>query len=161
MSFRDRDEGEIPRIIIERERGSGLGPFFFGALLGAGMALLFAPRSGKETQEQIRVRAEEWKSAAEERMKEYQSSIEDRLSDARDGLRDRMDSVRDAVDTGRQAAREARDELEGRIERSKDAYRAGLDAARETHSGEGAEGPGSGGDGGSTVEGPDGERSGA
>jgi gas vesicle protein len=47
--MRDNDEG--PYIVIERESGGGIGSFVLGALVGAGLALLFAPKSGAETQE--------------------------------------------------------------------------------------------------------------
>ena len=41
-------EREEPRVVIV-ERGSTLGAFLWGTLLGAGFALLVAPRSGAET----------------------------------------------------------------------------------------------------------------
>src|SRR5690606_22856466 len=50
------DHENVPYIVIERE-GGGVGPFLWGVLLGAGVALLLAPRSGEETQEEIRLRA--------------------------------------------------------------------------------------------------------
>ncbi len=50
-----RDHDETPYIVIEREGGGGLGSFILGALVGAGLALLFAPQSGEETQEEIKI----------------------------------------------------------------------------------------------------------
>lgn len=117
-------------IIIERERGGGFGSFLVGTLVGAGLALLFAPQSGEETQEEIKTRARKLKDAAEEKMREAQHTLEERLDEARHGVETRVDSVREAVESGRHAAREAREELGQRIERSKAAYRAGIDAAR-------------------------------
>jgi gas vesicle protein len=126
MSSRD----DVPYIIVERDSGSGVGSFVLGALLGAGAALLLAPRSGRETQDEIRERARELREAAEDRLKEASSHLEARLEDARDGVEHRLDRVRDAVDSGKQAANEARHELEDKLERSKAAYRAGIEAAR-------------------------------
>jgi len=120
-----------PYIVIERDRGGGLGSFVLGALVGAGLALLFAPQSGEETQGELKERALKLKSAAEDRLQDAQRTLEDRLDGARSGVRDRVDSVKEAVEAGRQAALEARDELEDRLERSKSAYRAGIAAARE------------------------------
>jgi len=125
----DRDEGSY--IVIERDSGGGhLGSFVMGALVGAGLAFLFAPQSGAETQEEIKERARKLREGAESRMRDAQKQLEERLDDARHGVQTRISEVKDAVDAGRQAAVEARSELEGRLQRSKAAYRAGIDAAR-------------------------------
>lgn len=128
------DRDEVPYIVVERESGGGLGAFLVGALLGAGAALLLAPRTGKETQEEIRSRARELRDAAEERVKDASRQLEERLDQAREGIHNRADQVRDAVDSGRQAAVEARHDLEEKLERSKAAYRAGIEAAKATAS---------------------------
>jgi gas vesicle protein len=123
-----RDRDDAPYILVERERSGGVGAFLLGALLGAGVALLFAPRSGAETQQQIKDRATKMRDAAEEKVREVQRQLEDRIDHARTEVRGRVEQVREAVEAGRDAAREARSELETRIERSKAAYRAGVEA---------------------------------
>lgn len=124
----ERDEG--PTIIIERGEGSGVGSFLLGALVGAGLALLFAPQSGAETQEDLKERARKLKTSAEDKVRSAQRELEDRLDAAREGVQSRVGEIRDAVDAGRQAALDARGDLERKLERSKAAYRAGIDAAR-------------------------------
>jgi gas vesicle protein len=131
-----RDQDDVPYIVIEREGGGGLGSFILGALVGAGLALLFAPQSGEETQEEIKARALKLKEATRDRVRDAQSSLEDRLATAREGVQARVESVRGAVDAGRKAAVEARGDLEKKLERSKAAYRAGIEAAREAVSAE-------------------------
>ncbi len=126
-----RNQDDLPYIIVERDSGGGFGSFFLGALVGAGLALLFAPQSGEETQEEIRERAQKLRIAAEERMREAQSTLEDRMDTVRDGVQTRVGLVKDAVETGREAAMEARGDLEERLERSKAAARAGIAAAKE------------------------------
>jgi gas vesicle protein len=126
--MRDQDDG--PYIVIERE-GGGIGTFILGALVGAAVALLFAPQSGEETQREIRERAGRLRHAAEEKVRDAQREIESRLDNARQGLNDGVDAVREAVESGRQAATDARSELERRLERSKAAYRAGIEAAKQ------------------------------
>jgi gas vesicle protein len=126
-----RDHDETPYIVIDREGGGGLGSFVLGALVGAGLALLFAPQSGEETQEEIKTRALKFKDAARDRVRDAQSNLEGRLNTARDHVQARLETVREAVDSGRQAAVEARNDLEEKLERSKAAYRAGIEAARE------------------------------
>ena len=121
------DHKELPYIVIERESGGGLGAFVLGALVGVSLGLLFAPKSGAETQEDLKEHARRLREAAEGRMRD----VEDRLGVARDGAKEHIESVKNAVDAGVQAAREARDELEKKLETTKAAYRAGIDVARQ------------------------------
>ena len=121
---------EPPYIVIERERSGGFGSFVLGALVGAGLALLFAPQSGEETQEELKKQARRFRAQAEERVRGAQEELESRLDQARAGVQSRVEGVRGAVESGRQAARDARVDLERRLEQSKVAYRAGIDAAR-------------------------------
>jgi gas vesicle protein len=127
-----RDHDEVPYIVIQKDDSSQVGSFVIGALVGAGLALLFAPKSGAETQEELKEHARRLRGTAEARMREAQKHIEERFDVAREGVNEGVDSVKSALDTGREAAREARDELEKKLETSKAAYRAGIDAARET-----------------------------
>jgi gas vesicle protein len=124
-----KDRDEVPYIVVERGNGQ-IGSFVLGALVGAGLALLFAPKTGAETQEDIKAQARRLKSAAEVRVREAQKQLEERLETAREGVQARVEGVKDAVDASRKAASEARDDIELRLERSKAAYRAGVDAAR-------------------------------
>ena len=123
---------DAPTIVIERDSGGGLGSFVLGALVGAGIALLFAPKTGEETQKELKARALKLRSATEGRLREAQTRLEERLGEARDGVHARVETVKEAVDAGRVAAREARDELERKLVKSKAAYRAGIEAARES-----------------------------
>lgn len=126
-----RDHDEVPYIVIERDSGGGVGAFVLGALVGAGLALLFAPKSGAETQEELKEHARKLRVVAEERVREAQQQLEERLEEARDGVQSRYEDVREAIDAGRAAATEARSELQDKLQRSKAAYRAGAEAARE------------------------------
>ena len=134
-----RDRDDVPYIVIERDTGGGLGSFVLGALVGAGLALLFAPKSGEETQEELRAQARRLRSAAEGRVRSAQKSLEERLEVTRQSVHERVESVKEAVESGRQAAREKRVELEDKLERSKAAYRAGIEAARDAAAGDGTD----------------------
>ena len=126
------EQKDAPTIIIERDSGGGLGSFVLGALVGAGVALLLAPKTGEETQEELKAKALKLKSATKDRLREAHTRLEERLGEAREGVHARVETVKEAVDAGRLAAREARDELEKKLEKSKAAYRAGIEAARES-----------------------------
>lgn len=136
-----RDYDDYPHIVFERERG-GLGSFLWGALLGAGVALLLAPRTGAETQRELRERARRLRDTAEGRVSEARDTVNETLGRARAEVTGRVSSVRDAVETrvdqarqaaeaGRQAARDARTTLERRVADAKAAYQGGMDALRE------------------------------
>ena len=131
-----RNQGDVPYVIVERTGRGGVGSFFLGALVGAGLALLLAPKSGEETQEEIKERAHKLRVAARARMREAQSTLEERLDSVRDGVQTRVGLVKDAMESGRQAALEARNDLETRLERSKAAARAGITSAKEMSAGE-------------------------
>jgi gas vesicle protein len=135
-----RDQDDSPYIVIERDHGGGLGSFVLGALVGAGLALLFAPKSGAETQEELKEHGRKLRTAAEERVREAQRQLEERLDDVREGVQTRFDDVKEAVSTGRSAATDARTDLERKLQRSKAAYRAGVQAAREAIAAEAGDG---------------------
>lgn len=71
-------------------------------LLGAGLALLFAPRSGKETRDRMRMRAEDVKHQAEEGMTEVRESLDRSIREAQD-LKRRLSTT---LDKGKQARKE-------------------------------------------------------
>jgi gas vesicle protein len=140
MSRYDFDDDQ-PYVVIERHSESGgVGAFLFGIALGAGVALLLAPRSGAATRRDIKLRARRVRRAAENVATEVTDTVVDTFQEARRRVEDQIDSALHVVDVkreqmhrameaGRAAAREARDELEQRIAESKAAYRAGGAAA--------------------------------
>ena len=134
-----RDRDEIPYIVVERD-GGGVGVFLLGAILGAGVALLLAPRSGEEIQREIKERAVRLRDAAEQRVREVQQKVEERLEQARGDVLDHVDTIREAVDSGREVAQQARTDLESRIKRSKAAYRGGVEDAGDAAQDEEEEG---------------------
>ncbi|MBV9773723.1 MAG: YtxH domain-containing protein [Gemmatimonadetes bacterium] len=128
---------DYPHIVIERERG-GLGLFVWGALLGAAAALLLTPRTGAETQAELRDRARRLRDAAEGRVNDARdtvtgavertrSEVTGRINTVRGAIETRADQARQAVEVGRRAALDARAELERRVSDAKAAYRAGTD----------------------------------
>ena len=119
-------------VVVQKDRGSEIGAFVLGAVVGAGLALLFAPGSGEDTQQRLREQARKLKDLTE-----------DRVRVIRDDLGARVESAKGAVEQGRQLASGARNELEEKLQRSKAAYRAGIEAARQAASrvaGDGASG---------------------
>lgn len=128
------EKNEVPYIIVEKS--GNLGAFLWGAVAGAVVALLFAPKSGEETQEELKEGARRLKDDAEERITELRRELEEgyerartdlsqRLEEAREEVRERRLQAEEALKAGRDAARRARGDLERRVAESKAAYRAG------------------------------------
>ncbi len=77
--------GEKPREVVYVERNDSSARWlFWGALLGAGLALLYAPRSGEETRRTLQRRLRRLRAATEERIDE----LVERFSSRRDTARD-------------------------------------------------------------------------
>ena len=136
---------EEPYVIIEKQEGS-VGSLLLGIAIGAGVALLFAPRSGVETRADLRRRAREATDAARDAaqdvvdtavgaMEEARRAVDDRVGAVREAVEVKRRQVSRAVDAGRAAAQQARDDLEARLASTKAAYQAGIDVARDTRAG--------------------------
>lgn len=132
MSDYDWDDDE-PYVVIEQKQ-PGIGSFLLGLAVGAGVALLFAPRTGEETRRDLQRRAREVGDQAQDLVSEISESVGNTLQQAKDKVEGRIDAARDAVelkrrqvtnavDAGRAAAQQARVELEQRIAETKAAYK--------------------------------------
>ena len=130
----DDDE---PYVVIEKHEGS-VGSFLMGLAVGAGIALLFAPRSGADTRRAIGDGARRVRDRASDIVEDAAETVTDTFDAARARVEERIESVRSAVelkkrqvmsavDAGRAAAEHARDELERRIAETKAAYREAAD----------------------------------
>jgi gas vesicle protein len=130
---------ELPYIIIERRSGSATA-FLWGALIGAGTALLLAPRSGRETRDEIRAGALRLRDRAEDAVRNVSDTVTGTIGDVRGEVQGRMDAAREAFEAGRQAARETRDEMEIRLREVRAGARGGMDAARRSRPAPGIDG---------------------
>lgn len=132
MSDYEMDDDE-PYVVIERSE-PGIGSFILGLAVGAGIALLFAPRSGEETRRDLQQRAKRVGDQAQDFVSEMTDSVSQTINAAKEKVESRIDSTRqavelkkrqvsNAVDAGRAAAQQARVELEQRIAETKAAYK--------------------------------------
>ena len=105
--------------VVVVEEGGGLGSFVWGLVIGAGLALLFAPQAGEETRRMLRQRGRRLWAAAEEKASELQELASDGFDDVKsrveEAIDDRRQAVRDTIEAGRATAHSARDELERRL----------------------------------------------
>lgn len=121
---------DVPYIVVERHEESGIVPFFWGALIGAGIALLFAPRSGRDTRETITQRALRLREAAEDTVRTVQESVTGAVDNVRSQVGGGVERARSAIDAGRSAARESRADMERRIREARAGFESGARAAR-------------------------------
>ena len=62
--------GEHQPVIVV-EKSSGIGSFLWGAVIGAGVALLLAPRTGEETRAELRTKGRRLRARAEDTADEF------------------------------------------------------------------------------------------
>jgi gas vesicle protein len=131
------DEDELddePYVIVERHEGNPIGPFLIGLAVGAGIALLLAPKSGEETRREIADGVKRAREAATDAVEGITETVAEKLDGARNKVAEGIDSAREAVDirrrqvssaveAGRVAARQAREDLELRLAESKAAHK--------------------------------------
>ena len=131
----DFEDEAGPYVVIERSE-PGIGTFVMGLAIGAGLALLFAPRTGEETRRDLQRRARKMGDQAQDLVSEVTESVSNTLHAAKDKVEASIDTTRNAVDlkrrqvsnavdAGRAAAAQARVELEQRIAETKAAYKEG------------------------------------
>lgn len=126
MTRRDRE-------VVVVERGdSSVKWLFWGALLGAGVALLYAPRSGEETRRSLQKKLRKLRAATEEKLDEVVSQLK---QGTRGGIRAGLaalddedvfddDDAQDGAD-GDAPPPSARQELERRLAAARARRKAG------------------------------------
>lgn len=86
--------------------------FLAGLGLGALAGVLYAPRSGSETREVIRARAEEGREYVRNRAREAREQAQQWADRGRDAVNQQKEQFRAAYEAGRQAYHEATSETE-------------------------------------------------
>ena len=92
--------------------------FMVGALSGAALAILFAPRSGRETREilgeKLRETKERGRNVGEQALQKGREAAEDAaryLDRQKDALERRRERLASAVEAGRQAYRDEKEKM--------------------------------------------------
>jgi gas vesicle protein len=81
--------------------------FFLGLGLGVAVGVLFAPKSGVETRELLRSKAEEGADFVKRRGEELRDTATETIERGKQTLRQQKDNLSAAVEAGKQAYREA------------------------------------------------------
>lgn len=101
-----RDQEELPYIVIERQ-STGVAVFFWGVAIGFVAGVLLAPRSGAETQDELRRRVDRIRDSAES-ARESARRTRERLEGRIDSVREQLGDVRERVESGLDRVRGAR-----------------------------------------------------
>jgi YtxH-like protein len=115
-------------VYVERGGDASAKWLFWGAILGAGLALLYAPRTGEETRRVLQRKLWKLRAVTEEKLDE----LSQQFSSGREALQDLTEEDEDEFDDlgeppplrPRAAAPSARDELERRLAESRARRRA-------------------------------------
>ena len=83
--------------------------FLVGSLAGAALAILFAPRSGRETREKLSERIKDGLDHGRDLGSEVAARSQNLQEQAVDFLEERKERLGAVIDAGQQAYREARD----------------------------------------------------
>lgn len=87
----------------ENSCGTGAAFFLAGLGIGAAVALLLAPKSGKETRDMISQKATEGRDYLASRGKEYRRQAEDYVGKAKDVVAKQKEQLSAALEAGKQA----------------------------------------------------------
>ena len=90
----------------EENDGSRFGFFLAGLGIGVVLALLFAPRSGKETRDMIVQKAEEGRDFVITKSEEIRKQAEDAVEKGRDLVTKQKELLSAALEAGKQAYQE-------------------------------------------------------
>src|SRR5262245_5864035 len=115
-------------VYVERGGDASAKWLFWGAVLGAGLALLYAPRTGEETRRVLQRKLWKLRAVTEEKLDE----LAQQFSSGRDALDDLADDDDDELDDlgeppplrPRSSGASAREELERRLAESRARRRA-------------------------------------
>lgn len=116
-------------------KGNGISSFILGGLIGAGLGLLFAPRTGRETREYLSDKALEYWDHADEFYESGREFAADAYYAGRDMATEAYQTGRDMAtevyNTGRDMATEAYHSGRERASEVSDNVRTKIDEARE------------------------------
>jgi len=85
--------------------------FLAGAALGAGLALLYAPKSGREVRDQIGDLADDAVDKIKEYAKEAQDKIKATLEEGKETIMEKKSILSSAIDAGREAIQKEKEKL--------------------------------------------------
>jgi gas vesicle protein len=94
-------------IMADECRSSDCGSLFLafvmGAAIGGGLALLAAPRSGRETRDKIREMADDVGDRIKSMTEEAETRIRHTIDEGKETIKEKKDLIKSAVEAGKEA----------------------------------------------------------
>jgi gas vesicle protein len=87
--------------------GNGFGWFLAGLGVGAAIGMLYAPKAGQDTREELRRRAEEGRDFVVNRAKEAREQANQWVDKGKQAVESQKEQFRSAYEAGRQAYKDA------------------------------------------------------
>ncbi len=87
-----------------------------GALVGSALALLFAPKPGRQVRADLEGAVDDLKDRAEQVIDELQASAAELVARSRDALDRTRDNIGRSVEAGKEAYAQKKDELTAQLE---------------------------------------------
>ncbi len=84
----------------------GLYGFLLGLGVGIGIGILFAPKSGQETREILKSKADEGSEFLKQRSTEFRQTAAEWVEKGKEAVTKQKDNIADAMEAGRQAYRD-------------------------------------------------------
>ena len=93
--------------MADEDRGTSVGTilisFLAGAALGSGLALLFAPKSGREMREQIKDLTDDAVDKIKEYARDAQDKIKTTYEDGKELVKEKKTIISSAIEAGKEA----------------------------------------------------------
>jgi gas vesicle protein len=113
--------------------GGGFGWFLAGLGIGALVGVLYAPKSGKETREDLAASAQEAKERAAQLVADTTDQVNDYVRQGRDAAGEYVDKGRQYYEKGRSQFNEYVDKGKDLIQNQADAAKAAVDAGKSAY----------------------------
>lgn len=95
---------------MSHSTGSKVGCFLFGLGIGAGLAVLFAPKSGKDARAYLTKKGKEGKEYAQQRAEELRERAENLVERGKEIAAHQQERISGAIDAGRETYRRVKSE---------------------------------------------------
>lgn len=112
------------------EKSASISSFLWGALIGAGIMLLYAPRSGVDTRRELSGSFRRMRDTADAALRDMQDSVNETVQEVRESVQSQVDATRSAFTGSRDAAQGVRSDIGQRWEQGRDAVRSAYRPSR-------------------------------
>ncbi len=108
----------------DENRGTGVGTvlvsFLAGAAIGSGLALLFAPKSGREVREQIKDLTDDAVDKIREYARDAQDKLKSSLDEGKEIIKQKKSMISSAIEAGKEAMEKEKEKLSGEQKRTEE-----------------------------------------